>query len=274
MKRGHGPRTARIGVMGIRKRHLALLLLPALLGGCATGPGGGDGHPRLSLDPDHIEDAVPRHEPRARSGNKPVYEVFGKRYRTLESARGFEQTGIASWYGTKFHGRPTASGEIYDVAKMTAAHKHLPLPTYVEVTNLENGRKAIVKVNDRGPFHGDRIIDLSYAAAVKLGFAQKGTARVRIRAIDPSAPPPTKTAGAEKPLYLQVGSFSSRVNAETLRRLIEETMREPVPVQISQAPDRTLYRVRVGPLEDPGEAERIGALLTLIGIERADLVYD
>ncbi|MES9903121.1 MAG: septal ring lytic transglycosylase RlpA family protein, partial [Sedimenticola sp.] len=128
-----------------------------------------DSAPTRRLDPNSIADAVPRAERRSRRGNADSYVVLGKRYHVMANSDGFSQRGIASWYGTKFHGRTTSSGEVYDMYAMTAAHKSLPLPTYVEVTNLNNGRHTIVKVNDRGPFHNNRIIDLSYAAATKLG---------------------------------------------------------------------------------------------------------
>ena len=132
--------------------------------------------------------AVPRKEPLSKYGNPTSYVVFGKRYYTLKTASGFNERGIASWYGKKFHGRKTSSGEVYDMYKMTAAHKHLPLPTYVKVKNLENGKTITVRVNDRGPFHDNRIIDLSYAAATKLGILGKGTASVEIWAVDGGEP--------------------------------------------------------------------------------------
>jgi rare lipoprotein A len=134
-----------------------------------------------------IPDAVPRAEPRASSGNMREYEVFGRTYRVLESSEGYEAEGLASWYGMEFQGRPTSSGEPFDVYAMTAAHRTLP-PTYLEVTNLQNGRRVVLRVNDRGPFHDeDRILDLSYAAAWKLGIVESGTARVRIRALEPAS---------------------------------------------------------------------------------------
>lgn len=165
------------------------LLLVGLLGGCASGggtqtvvaaSGGSDGA--------EIPDAVPRVEPLSRSGNPASYHVRGKRYFTKKTSAGHVERGLASWYGKQFHGRKTSSGERYDMYGMTAAHKTLPLPTYVQVTNVENGRTAVVKVNDRGPFHGPRVIDLSYSAAKKLGVIQKGTAMVEVRAIDASRP--------------------------------------------------------------------------------------
>lgn len=146
-----------------------------------------DGPPSepLDVDLDTISDAVPRAEPRSPYGNMAEYEVFGRTYRTLGSAAGYEEEGIASWYGEEFHGRSTSSGEPYDMYAMTAAHRTLPLPSYVEITNLENGRKVVVRVNDRGPFHENRLIDVSYAAAHRLGMLETGTARVRIRALPP-----------------------------------------------------------------------------------------
>ena len=148
--------------------------------------------------PDHIPDvdAIPepevRAEPRARTGNKN-YSVLGKRYQVLDSAADYVEQGGASYYGNKFHGRRTSSGEVYDMYAFTAAHKTLPLPSYARVTNLDNGKSVVVKVNDRGPFHPGRVIDLSYAAAVKLGYREKGTARVEVRALHPDEDPGTGT---------------------------------------------------------------------------------
>lgn len=134
-------------------------------------------------NPDDVPDAVPRDEPLSPYGNPPEYEVGGVTYHVLESAKGYDKKGIASWYGPDFQGKRTSSGETYDMYAMTAAHKTLPIPTYVEVTNLANGKKVVVRVNDRGPFAKDRIIDLSYIAALKLGIVGHGTARVRVRAL-------------------------------------------------------------------------------------------
>lgn len=142
-----------------------------------------DRAPLVKLDPDTIDDAVPEPVTLARYGNHTPYDVLGKRYFLMPTAKGYAETGTGSWYGEKFQGQPTSTMEPYDLYSMTAAHKTLPLPTYVRVTNLENNRSAIVKVNDRGPFVDDRVIDLSYAAATKLGYAEKGTARVRVEAI-------------------------------------------------------------------------------------------
>jgi len=163
---------------------VALLLLG--LAGCSSSPErarDADGPPSGGV-PD-LADAVVRDEPRSRYGNPPSYVVFGRRYYTMKSAEGYRERGIASWYGTKFHGRRTSSGERYDMYRMTAAHKALPLPTYVEVRNLQNGRTAVLRVNDRGPFHDGRVIDLSYAAALKLDILRTGTGLVEVRALAP-----------------------------------------------------------------------------------------
>lgn len=142
---------------------------------------------RPAVDPMTIPDPIPRPELKAPRGNMEEYEVWGRRYRTLDTSDGYVAEGRASWYGQEFHGRPTSSGEPYDMYAMSGAHRTLPLPTYLEVTNLDNGRTVVVRVNDRGPFHEDRILDVSYAAAVRLGMIESGTARVRIRALEPAA---------------------------------------------------------------------------------------
>jgi len=173
---------------------LGALLLPALLlSGCGSLPNQngfshwGDGAPSKPVDLSKIPDAEPRIAPYSRYGNPDSYIVNGRRYKVLSNSAHFEQQGIASWYGTKFHGHKTSSGERYDMFAMTAAHKTLPLPTWLEVTNRNNGKRVIVKINDRGPFISERILDLSYAAAAKLGITDTGTAPVTIRAINPAA---------------------------------------------------------------------------------------
>lgn len=181
----------------------ALLAILALTGCGGVGGGRSDGAPSRQLDPNRIDDAVPRRDPITGAGNKNPYTVLGKTYRILPSSKGYRMRGTASWYGTKFHGESTANGERYDLYAMTAAHCTLPIPTYVQVTNLENGRQCIVRVNDRGPFVDNRLIDLSYAAATKLGYAHKGTAMVEIVAIDPDNWPPRGNI-AEQPAPLNV----------------------------------------------------------------------
>lgn len=144
-----------------------------------------------NFDASMVADAIPKDEPKSRYGNPAHYTVFGKKYHVLNSAKNYSKEGVASWYGPKFNHRRTSSGEEYDMYQMTAANKELPLPTYAQVTNLENGKSVTVKINDRGPFKKGRIIDLSYAAAKKLEMTKKGTARVRVTAIDPSTYYPT-----------------------------------------------------------------------------------
>ena len=171
---------------------LALVFLTA---GCGSSPPRGSGgyykddgpgaNPPSNLA--SIPDAQPRNEPLHKFANRP-YEVFGKRYVPLASVQAFTQRGVASWYGKKFHGQKTSSGETYDMYKMTAAHPTLPIPSYVRVTHVGNGRSVVVRVNDRGPFHGGRIIDLSYVAAYKLGYIGAGSAQVQVEAIVPAQP--------------------------------------------------------------------------------------
>ncbi len=144
----------------------------------------GDAYPEEPPDVSRVPDAIPRHEPHSRGGNRSSYEVWGKTYHVLPDASGYAKQGTASWYGEKFHGYATSNGEIYDMYKMSAAHRSLPLPTFARVTSLDNGRSVIVRVNDRGPFHSDREIDLSYAAAARLDILDNGTGRVRVEAID------------------------------------------------------------------------------------------
>ncbi len=226
-----------------------------------------DGAPTRFVDVERIPDAVPRFEPRTIAGNKSPYEVNGQRYVVMPDSVGYREVGISSWYGTKFHGRKTANGEIYDLYKMTAAHKSLPIPTYLQVTNLENGRRAIVRVNDRGPFHGDRIIDLSYAAAAKLGFAEKGIAKVSLMAIDP-ATHSHSAEGAIVPDYklpdntfLQVGAFSNVQAADRLKTRLEKMVEHNVSVFQVATSTQTLYRVRVGPVTSKQAVLEISDLL-------------
>ena len=196
----------------------------------------------------NLPDPVPRREPRSARGNPPSYTVLGKTYQVMESAAGYYATGTASWYGRKFHGRLTSSGEPFDMFALTAAHRSLPIPTYVRVTNLDNGRASVVRVNDRGPFHGDRIIDLSYAAAVKLGFADRGTAHVRLEVL------------GDAPRYvLQAGAFRELAAADTLKDdLVRLTGEAAYVVRIATD---SLYRVRLGPVVGRPEALRLQALI-------------
>lgn len=246
-----------------------------------------DSAPSERRDLSSVQDAVPRAEPRSRYGNPASYVVRGKRYQVMDSSSDYAEKGIASWYGTKFHGRRTSSGEPYDMYAMTAAHKSLPLPTYVEVTNLKNNRRVIVKVNDRGPFHENRIIDLSYAAAYRLGILGKGTGFVEVRAINPGepaavsrvartapAPAPESPAGKINNMYLQVGAFISRDNAERLHARLLEAALGNTRVSETQHNGNTVYRVRLGPVPDVETADELVGKLAALGIHNSRVVTD
>lgn len=226
-------------------------------------PGQRDHAPTGRPDLSRIPEPVPKAEPLSRYGNQPSYTVLGKRYRVLTDTRGYRERGLASWYGAKFHGRATSSMEPYDMCQYTAAHKTLPLPSYARVTNLENGRSTIVRVNDRGPFHEGRVIDLSYVAALKLGVYETGTARVEVEAIDPKnrIALPAAPSGA---VYLQLGAFGDRANAETLRQQLAQAG-ERAEIRESDENGRRLHRVYVGPLPDATRAEETKARLRLQG---------
>ena len=252
------------------KRLLVTMALATLLAaGCAgqrEKPGEsatGDGPSSLKIKPADVHDAVPVDEPLARYGNQSPYTVLGKTYTVMASSKGYHERGVASWYGSKFHGRRTSSGEPYDMHLATAAHKSLPLPTYAEVTNLDNGRKMIVKINDRGPFHDGRIIDLSYAAAIKLGVDQTGTARVDVRAIDTVASRPAAVKVADG-TFLQVGAFSKRKTAENLAGKMVAAQLKPVTVQKSKG----LYKVWIGPYATESEIEASARRVVELGYER------
>lgn len=263
-------------------QHCCTLLLLLLLSACASTPDGAP--PPGSFDSDEIEDAVPRIEPRSPYGNPDSYTVFGETYHVMDSAAGYHERGIASWYGTKFHGRRTSSGEDYDMYKMTAAHKTLPLPTYVRVTNLDNGKSAIVRVNDRGPFHDGRIIDLSYAAAIKLGVNKTGTAHVDVVAINPRAPQATPAPRVTPPaaqtiaqtgpqLWLQVGAFGERQNA--YRLLGQLLLNGFADARVLEPTDgENLFRVRLGPLASEQGADAIIRRLQTAGLPAAHIVSE
>jgi rare lipoprotein A len=289
-----------------------------------------------------IPDAVPRYEPRSAYGNPPFYEVFGKRYFVLSSSADYVERGVASWYGPGFHKVRTSTGEIYDMYGMTAAHKTLPLPAYARVTNLQNGRSVVVRVNDRGPFVGNRIIDLSYTAAAKLDMLRDGTAMVEVRTVGPAnatgntgisvaaagtpagtapaapaaaspvpappaassasgAPPPaavptpTQAIGAPpasvppgaapiapapvtsapaKALYVQAGAFADPANAERLAARLQGAGYGTVFIRDDYIAGRKLYRVRIGPVPDVPEFDRIVAALDQAGVRDAHLALD
>ena len=242
-----------------------------------------DGAPAQPADVSSVKDAVPRDEPRSKYGNPDSYEVFGRRYYVLNDSSGFVERGIASWYGTKFHGRRTSSGETYDMYAMTAAHKTLPLPTYVEVINLENNKRVIVKVNDRGPFHDNRVIDLSYSAASKLGILARGTGLVEVRAIDPDyyspgSSPGLRTVGLSKEtvsqFYIQVGAFSEPLNAERLQARLSPLGDSIVKISQATVNGQQVYRVRLGPFVDVENADDIVRQLPRYGLNDHHVVID
>lgn len=254
-----------------------LLLIALTLFGCSNAPYRSlpqqDGAPKHFVDINTIPDAKPAYEPYSKYGNPPYYTVYNKRYYTQTSAVDHKETGVASWYGTKFHGRSTSSGEPYDMFAMTAAHKSLPLPTYAKVTNLENNRTVIVKINDRGPFHEERVIDLSYAAASKLGFADKGTAQVHIEAITfPQHSPasPTKLAlESKQPVtrhYVQVGAFKNRQGAEALQDQLRDIHNSARITNLIEK-ENYLYKVRLGPFHSREEATQLASLVVDYGLQ-------
>jgi rare lipoprotein A len=230
-------------------------------------------------------------------GNPPFYDVFGVRYHVLPSSQGYRERGVASWYGPGFHEVRTSTGEPYDMYAMTAAHKTLPLPCYVRVTNLQNGRSIVVRVNDRGPFVNHRIIDLSYTAAAKLDMLRDGTAMVEVDAIDPPLPDllmagatpgpaapvpaaplqpltPAATVPQSAGLYIQAGAFASPNNAEHLAAKLRGASLGTVFVRPHESAGRKIYRVRIGPLPDVAEFDRVVAALERVGIADAELALD
>ena len=299
----------------ILNSRIAILLVVISLSGCGffsglSKPGGStDSAPNVTLDNRKIINATPKVEARSRGGNFTPYTVLGKTYRVMKTAKDYKERGGASWYGTKFHGRLTSNGERYNMYEMTAAHKSLPIPTYVSVKNLDNGREIIVRVNDRGPFHEGRIIDLSYAAASKIGMLEKGTARVEVVAIDPRewkkskrqrkkdkvaaakasaaalATPAVvastldasaKTTTAIQRQYLQVAAFKSLTAAQALQNKLLDSLlalNESTNVVIHPS-DQGVYRVRIGPFGSTVESLSIKNAAGLKSFGKMHSVYE
>ena len=272
------------------KRHTLLIAVCLVLPGCALWRGGsvptpppssGKTLPPITLptpprDLDSIPDAVPRAEPRSRYGNPENYVVFGQTYRVQKSARGHVERGLASWYGPGFHAERTSSGEPYDMYAMTAAHKTLPIPAYVRVTHLENGRSVVVKVNDRGPFVGDRIIDLSYTSAHKLGMIRSGTAPVEIRVLEPGeeTPAPSLTTSVTPPSigvtrYVQAGAFGARVNAEAMLARLRGAGIDNALIREVNIAGRQWYRVQAGPVDQAAAVDALVERLQRAGVPDA-----
>ena len=288
-----------------------ILALILTLGGCSTRQPGGyykdDGpHKKVPVNINAIQDAIPKHEPRSKGGNKP-YTVFGKIYFPLKTAYGYRAKGVASWYGKKFHGNRTSNGETYNMYAMSAAHKTLPLPSYVRVTNLDNKKSVVLRVNDRGPFLHNRLIDVSYAAASKLGITATGTGRVEVTAIVPAktasassrydtapvvgekldddaktkapvkrhAPVVNHTRPEKIRMFLQVGAFSSYENALSLSKRLEEHNIHPVVIKSTKKNNgQQIFRVRIGPLANNASKDMILQRVTKIGISDAHVVQD
>jgi len=320
------------------QRYKSLLLAGGilLLAACAAAPPAEtddperDSGPRVAPDLSHLQDHSPTALPRSRYGNPETYEVFGQTYRVMaEMPETFTEEGMASWYGKKFHGRRTSSGETYDMYQLTAAHRELPIPVYARVVNLDNGKEVIVKINDRGPFAHNRIIDLSYAAAQRIDMVDRGTAPVRIEILtgkpagttsaaagqggsgaaptttasrsDRAAATPVAatTAGARLPgnvaeespeagasrassrpaagsdarYYMQVGAFSQRDNADTLKRSLSDANLGPVEIK-DNGDGPVLYRVRVGPVDNEDELNRLGQRLRERGLQGTRVVIN
>ncbi|HNR92058.1 MAG TPA: septal ring lytic transglycosylase RlpA family protein [Dokdonella sp.] len=234
----------------------------------------------VRVDIASLVEPVPKPEPRSRYGNKSPYSVLGKSYVVLPDARGYVERGISSWYGAKFHGYMTSSLEPYDMYQFSAAHKSLPLPSWARVTNLENGKSVIVRVNDRGPFHDNRLIDLSYAAAVRIGIWPKGTGLVEVRAIDPAhpeatpLPAPQPVAPGEPHIYLQLGAFAERANAERIERELRAQRFGNVRIVTIDVDGRTIHRVRLGPLADIDAADTTGKRLERLGFGTPRVAID
>jgi len=260
--------------MNLRAAPALLVVLGlAACAGSPTRPGGyyrDDGPGERTPDPAKLADAQPRREPLMRGANQP-YDVFGRHYVPFSELRPFTQRGLASWYGKRFQGQKTSSGEPYDMYAMTAAHPLLPIPSYARVTNLANGKSVVVRINDRGPFHSSRIIDLSYAAAYKLGYATAGSTMVEVQSIIPGGPPvqtgsaqPESAAAdpvaAAEPsgVYLQLGAFSERDSAESYRAAIYRRLAW-LTDQIRVFASGSLYKLHLGPFPSEADASAIAA---------------
>lgn len=229
-----------------------------------------DRAPTRIVDVSSVAEIVPVPITRTRAGNRSPYTVLGKSYTVMATEEGYSERGVASWYGEKFHGHKTSNGEVFDMYLASAAHKSLPIPSFLKVTNLDNNRSIIVRVNDRGPFHGDRLVDLSYAAATKLGYADKGTARVQLDAVvargdsgragaagtQSNTVQVSNNSGSRK--YLQVGAFSQRGSAEAVSQKLRNLTDRPVFIRsVDTVNNGVMHRVRIGPLMDTNEIGRL-----------------
>jgi len=249
-------------------RYLLVLLTGLLL---LSGCGKKDKY--RDIDTDDIKPWVPQSEPLSKYGNHTPYRVAGKTYRVNSHPNGYSETGKASWYGKKFHGRKTSNQEVFDMYKLTAAHKTLPLPSYVEVTNKKNNKTIVVRVNDRGPFVGDRIIDLSYAAAKALDFVQDGIADVYIRVVKS----PTDLVNnpiTQGSTYLQLGAFSDKNSAYNLASKVSQLLGIETFVTILATHSGNLHRVRIGPVESESRINQLINQITSNGISGAKVITE
>ena len=295
----------------------------AMLAGCASAPPEKDHSGRYTIRQDRapdgnfdasgLKDAQPRYEEPRRAGNKSPYTVWGKKYSVMDDNNGYVAEGVASWYGEKFHGHKTSNGEVFDMYQMTAAHKSLRIPSYARVTNLANGRSVIVRINDRGPFHGDRMIDLSYAAAKRLGYQGQGVAKVQVEAItvspdgamfvanrpfgragrpqvvaEPSIAGPfilepdmaespqseTAVASAAQGVFVQLASFSSNLAAENLIRKVQNQVQTPMRVKVADTGSGRFHRVQAGPFNNEQSALQAQQLLQTYGFDKTILLTD
>jgi rare lipoprotein A len=275
-----------------RLKPLYLIALLSILSACSSRPVY-DSAPAASVPSNLPGDATPRDEPRSRYGNGPYYKVYGKTYEVLDTNYGYQERGVASWYGTKFHGQLTSSHERYDMYAMTAAHKSLPLPSYVRVRSLRNGKSIVVRVNDRGPFVDNRLIDLSYAAALKLDMITAGTSLVEVTAIsfdeplvqpapsliveEPAAEPAAEPADNQDPveyIFVQVGAFGDPENARRRFSLLRDVGLDRTFVYEDRNTSPALYRVRIGPIADVLQYDSIVEQLQAIGISETHLVTE
>lgn len=256
---------------------IAIASFALLISACSSSDGGrytmaNDQAPSSAPDVTKVENAHPKYEAYSRGGNKKNYTVLGKSYQVMDTGKGYRSSGTASWYGSKFHGHLTSNGETYDMYSMSAAHKSLPLPSYVKVTNLANNKEVIVRVNDRGPFHEDRIIDLSYAAAHKLDMLKTGTAKVAIEAIYIENPESIALAELKetKLHYIQVLASSDKAKVNTLAKRLEDKYQ--VKTRLKQS--NNLYKLQLGPIGRQQLATKLNQELKSNGFPQSYLISE
>lgn len=279
----------------ISVRSALVFVCAALLAGCVTTPSERPAPPAPPVPAPQgpFGDPIPTKPqaqlPPASQGNLPFYEVMGERYHVLPESEGYLEKGVASWYGREFHGRKTSNGEVYDMYGMTAAHKTLPLPTNARVTNVATGKSIVVRINDRGPFKKGRIIDLSYGAARELGFLSAGTTTVEVEALgDPIGPAgPAGPAGpvgegpavgdaapAAGAMYVQVGAFGDRVNAERMRETLQREGFREVVIRYDAQARPALFRVRIGPVANATEYDAVVNRVVRLNVGTPRLVVE